>query len=96
MQRAFSQRQVVLNTGFALAVDDVIDFRIFCAPGGTQIKYSIQRLNGGGSLITGDTGVSTDLPASNTGLCIHNWCNNGATASAINPHWMNYYIETDN
>lgn len=85
-----------INTGITLAVNDVIDFRMFSASGSGKIFFSVQVLNGGGSLVTGDTGVSTDVPASGTGLCIHNWCNNGATASAIDPHWMNYYIETDN
>jgi hypothetical protein len=85
-----------INTGITLATSDVVDFRMFSAPGSGKIWFSIQILNGGGSLVNGDTGVSTDVPAAGTGLCIHNWCNNNATASAIDPHWMNYYIETDN
>lgn len=85
-----------IDTGIALAVNDVIDFRMFTASGSGKIFFSVQKLNGGGSLVTGDTGVSTDVPASTTGLAIHNWCNNGATAAAIDPHWMNYYIETNN
>lgn len=85
-----------INTGITLATSDVLDFRMFSASGSGKIWFSAQVLNGGGSLVNSDTGVSTDVPASTTGLCIHNWCNNGATASAIDPHWMNYYIETDN
>lgn len=95
MHNDASGTAVKINTGITLAVNDVIDFRMFCAPGGNKIFFSVQILNGG-SLVTGDSGVSTNLPAASTGLCIHNWCNNGATASAIDPHWMNYYIETDN
>lgn len=85
-----------IDTGLALAVNDVIDFRMFSASGSGKIFFSLQKLNGGGALINSDTGVSTDVPSATTGLAIHNWCNNGATASAIDPHWMNYYIETDN
>lgn len=85
-----------INTGITLAVDDLIDFQMFSASGSGKIWFSIQVLTGGGSIVNADTGVSTDVPAATTGLCIHNWCNNGATASAINPHWSNYYIETDN
>lgn len=85
-----------INTGITLATSDVVDFRMFSAAGSGKIFFSVQILNGAGTLVNSDTGVSVDVPASTTGLCIHNWCNNAATASAIDPHWMNYYIETDN
>jgi len=87
---------VKTDTGIALAVNDVLDMRMFCASGVSKIFWSIQKLNGPGSLVTGDTGVSADMPAATQGLAIHNWCNNNATASVVDAHWMNYYIETDN
>lgn len=86
---------VKIDTGIAPATNDVFDARIFVASGTQKIFFSLQKLNGG-SLVTADSGVSTDMPSASQGLAIQNWCNNGATASAIDPHWMNYYIETDN
>lgn len=85
-----------IDTGVALATSDVVDMRIFCPSAGTNIYWSIQKLNGGGSLVVGDSASSANIPAGTQGLAIQNWCNNGATASAIDPHWMNYYVETDN
>lgn len=86
-----------IDTGLAMATSDVFDFRMFCAPGGTTVYFALQKVTGGGSWVTGDsTGVPANIPAGNQGLAIQNWCNNGATASAIDPHWFNYYIETDN
>lgn len=85
-----------VDTGIAMATSDVICFRMFSPSGSGKVYFSVQKLNGAGTPFTADTGVSTDVPAATTGLAIQNWCNNGATASAIDPHWMNYYIETDN
>ena len=74
---------------------DVIDFRMFSAPGSGKIFFWVKIVNSGVEF-SGDTGVSIDVPAATTGLAIHNWCNNNGTASAIDPHWMGYYLETDN
>ena len=85
-----------IDTGLTLATSTVYDLRFFCASAAGTIYWSAQTLTGGGSLITGDTAASANIPTGTQGLAIQNWCNNGATASAIDPHWMNYYIETDN
>lgn len=85
-----------VDTGIALATSDVIEFRMFCPSGGANITFAVRKVNGGGSWVTGDISAApTNIPAGTQGLAIQNWCNNGATASAIDPHWMNYYIETD-
>lgn len=78
----------------ALATSDVLEGRIYAAPGATTVYWAVRNIT------TAPTtwfqgNVSSDLPTSGTGLCIHNWCNNNATASAIDPHWMNYYIEQE-
>lgn len=86
-----------IDTGLAMATSDVFDFRMFCSPGGTTIFFALQKVTGGGTWVTGDsTGAASNIPSASTGLAIQNWCNNNATASAIDPHWFNYYIETDN
>lgn len=85
-----------IDTGVAMATSDVFDFRMFTPPGGSTIYFALQKVTGGGSWVLADTGGSANVPAASQGLGIQNWCNNGATASAIDPHWFSYYIETDN
>ena len=81
----------------ALSTSDVTEMHIFAPAGTAKVYWACRNITQAPTTwFTGDSGVSTDLPAAGTGLCIHNWCNNGATASAIDPHWINYYIETDN
>lgn len=76
----------------AIATSDVIEGRIYAAPGSTTVYWALCNLTQAPTTwYTGSSG--SDMPASGTGLCIHNWCHNNATASAIDPHWMNYYIE---
>lgn len=86
-----------IDTGIALATSDVLDFRIFCPSGGSTIYFAARKVNGGGAWVTSDSSVTapTNVPSATQGLAIQNWCNNNATASAIDPHWMSYYIETD-
>lgn len=81
----------------ALSTSDVIECHVYAPAGTAKVYWACRNITQAPSTwFTGDSGVSVDLPAAGTGLCIHNWCNNGATASAIDPHWINYYIETDN
>lgn len=81
----------------ALATSDLIECRFHAPPGTAKVYWACRNITQAPTTwYTGDTGVSTDLPAATQGLAIQNWCNNAATASAINPHWVNYYIETDN
>lgn len=55
--------------------------RIFCAPNGSAIYYSLQRLDVPGLVL--QNRVTTNIPSNTTFLTWHLWINNGSTASAV-------------
>lgn len=77
----------------ATTVDVVYEIRLFSAPNGSDIFYSIERLD---SAQFSEGSVNTDIPANTTLLSPQVWINNGATAAAVGIGIVNLYIETDN
>lgn len=76
------------------AADEVWEVRIFCAPNSSQVSMSIERVMGTAAL--SEYTATTDLPSSTTFMAPILWANNGTTASAIDPHLVGLYIESDN
>ena len=72
---------------------DMFEIRIFCAPNGTTIYYSIENLSNP-SYCEGS--VTTDIPTNTTFLSPQIWTNNGVTALAVGIDVVSQYIETDN
>ena len=70
---------------------DIIEIRLYCAPGSTTVYYSIEVL-GGGSYFEGS--VNSDLPV-NTLLSPQIWTNNGSTGSAAGIDVLYQYMETE-
>lgn len=77
----------------ATTADVVYEIRIFSAPNGSDIFYSIERLDVA-QLAEGS--VSTDIPTNTTLLSPQMWINNGATAAAVAISVISQYTETDN
>lgn len=74
--------KVDLGTDFPAktTATDLYEFRFGCAPNGTTIEWSLERLNTGNFL----PGIATgNLPVGATPLAWQLWINNGATASAV-------------
>ena len=72
---------------------DLYEARIFVAPNGTTVYYSLLRVN------TGDfyeASTATDLPSNTTLMAPQVWINNGTTASLVDISVVSQYIETDN
>jgi hypothetical protein len=86
------------DTGLAApAVNEIWEARIFAAPNDSHIQMSIGRILGGAeSLAEHDSGASSNIPANTQTLAWQFWCNNGTTASAIDPHLVQLYTEVDN
>lgn len=70
----------------------VYEARFFCAPNGSAIGYSLERLDAA-ALVEGS--VTTDIPANTTLLSPQIWINNGPTAAAVAIAVVSQYIETD-
>ncbi len=84
---------VDLGASFPATTADVVyEARVFCAPNGTAVGYSLERLD---SAALAEGSVSADLPASATLLSPQMWINNGATAAAVALAVVSQYIETD-
>ncbi|MEI7632377.1 MAG: hypothetical protein WCJ60_03575 [bacterium] len=72
---------------------DLYEARIFVAPNGTTVYYSLLRVN------TGDfyeASTATDLPANTTLMAPQIWINNGATATLVDMSIVSQYVETSN
>lgn len=76
------------------AANEVWEARIFCPPNASQVSMSIERVLGTAAL--SEYTATTDLPSSTTFMAPILWANNGTTASAIDPHLVGLYIESDN
>lgn len=72
---------------------DLYEARIFVAPNGTTVYYSLLRVNTG-DFFEGST--TTNLPASTTLMAPQIWINNATTASLVDMSVVSQYIETDN
>lgn len=70
----------------------VYEARIFCAPNGASIGYSLERLDSA-ALVEGS--VSTDIPAATQLLSPQVWINNGLTAAQPALALISQYIESD-
>lgn len=65
---------------------------IWCAPGASEISYSLERLDVAAS-VSGS--VSTDIPATTTLMASQIWMNNGTTAAAVAVDISTQYMETE-
>ncbi len=72
---------------------DLYEARIFVAPNGTTVYYSLYRINTG-DYYEGNT--SANLPTSTTLMSPQIWVNNGTSAAAADISVISQYIETDN
>lgn len=83
-----------LGAGFPAATAGVVyEIRLFSAPNGADITYTIKRLDAAG---TAQAAVAVDIPAPATLLSPALWMNNGTTAAAVALAVMTQYVETDN
>ena len=70
------------------------DVVIYCPPGAaTEIFVRVVNLHTGVEVY--NSSITTDLPATNTGLAFKGEVNNGAVASATNIEFAKVYIESD-
>jgi len=76
----------------ATTANVVYEARIYCAPNGGTVFYSLERLD---SAAFTEGSVNTDIPANTTLLSPQLWMNNGATAAAVAVDLIGQYIETD-
>lgn len=76
----------------ATTANVVYEARLFCAPNGAEVFYSLERLDSA-ALVEGS--VTTDIPANTTLLSPQIWVNNGTTAAAVALAVVSQYIETD-
>jgi hypothetical protein len=104
---ADSNLQIIANdaTGLATKIDlganfpaktantDLYEVRLWCAPNGASIGWSVERLNTG-NFASGTITASGDLPAATTLLADQVWINNGASASAVGIDLAALYVET--
>ena len=72
---------------------DMYEYRIFVAPAGTTVYYSLARLNTT-DFIEGS--VTTDMPAVGQFLTPHFYIGNNATAARAELDIASMYVETDN
>ena len=72
---------------------DMFEIRIFCAPNGTTIYYSIENLSNA-SYYAGST--SSDIPSNTTLLSPQIWINNAGNSGTVGIDVVLQYIETDN
>jgi hypothetical protein len=84
--------KVDLGAAFpAATVGAAYEARIFCAPNGAAIHYSLERLDVS-QLVEGSVGI--DIPASNKLLSPQVWVNNGAAGGVVALGLSTQYIET--
>lgn len=74
---------------------DMYELRMFNAPSGTTLYYSLARLNTT-DLVEGSVSVSANLPVNTTAIYPYTWINNGTTAAQASLDFASLYIETDN
>jgi hypothetical protein len=85
--------KVSLGAGFPSNTnDEAYDVVINGPPGQTKVWVTLIRLSTGTSVTTE---ITTDMPALDTMMAIHVWCNNGTTASAKGINLSTLYVETD-
>jgi hypothetical protein len=85
--------QTDLGASFPATTANVVyEARIFCAPNGTAIGYSLERLD---VAALAEGSVAADIPANTQLLSPQIWINNGPTAAAVAVAVVSQYIETD-
>jgi parallel beta-helix repeat protein len=72
---------------------DMYEYRLFSAPNGSDVYYSVSRLNTT-DFVEGS--VNTNIPANTTMLNNQIWISNNATAAAASLDIASFYVETDN
>ena len=72
----------------------LLEARIFCAPNGSSIGYSLEVLNGGSQYDNTVSIVSGNFPTNTTLLSPQLWTNNGTTALAVGIDVVQQYLET--
>jgi hypothetical protein len=85
-----------VNTGFArpTAVTEVYEVRIFCAPNGSTVYFSIENLDPASPALF-ETSTAADVPSTTTLLSPQIWINNSAVAAAVAIDVISQYAETD-
>lgn len=73
----------------------VYEIRIFCAPNGSTVYYSIERLDSA-ALAEGSVSAVGDIPLSTQLLSPQIWMNNGAATGTVAVAVVSQYLETDN
>lgn len=76
----------------ATNIAEVYESRIWCAPNGATIRYSLERLGPPNFFVEGS--VTTDIPISTALICPQIWVNNGPTAAAAAIAVVSQYVET--
>jgi hypothetical protein len=71
---------------------EAYEVAIFAPPGQSSVWVQVSRL---GTIHSTTVEITTNLPAINTLLTFHLWCNNGTTAAAKTLNFTTVYIETD-
>jgi len=67
---------------------------LWCPPNDTKLYYTVTDLISGAT-VSGNTGVSTDLPANTTYLAERGWMSVGGTSSVIGISFVGYHFQTE-
>jgi hypothetical protein len=71
------------------------ELRLFCAPNGSTIYYSLEKMDPADSAVV-EGNVTTNIPTSTTLLTPQVWINNNAQAANVTIDVSSIYVETDN
>lgn len=80
-----------------VAIDNAGVYRLFISskPNSSTITMSLIKYTTTGVTAIGETTISSDLPAQNTGMIPIFWVNTGSQSSAVVGDMINMYVETD-
>lgn len=80
-----------LGAGFpTTGGQDLYELILSAEPNGSEIRYRVERLNGGN---VAEGALTTDLPVNTQFLTPHFWFNNGTTAAAVEVAIVGMYVE---
>lgn len=87
--------KVDLGSDFPVPTVDRTDWYtvdIWCSANESKLNYKVTNHNNG-AVVTGDTGVSTDIPANTTFLAERGWHSVGGTSSIVGFTFGGYYFQ---
>jgi hypothetical protein len=83
-----------LGANFVKSTTDFYEFRLYCPPNGSDIKYFVINL-ASGNTASGTLSTAAAFPRNTVFMAPHMWITNNAQASAAYISNMRLYIESD-